>query len=167
MAGVSQKPEPALKKSAKPIFLFFLRFLGASIVLYLIYLKAGFIYMHLVAWGAKPILAILGRRLIMDHALKVTEEVSLNPVVFLSLVIAVPGISWRKRLSPALVGILILTAANILTIVLVFMAFYTKSEKLWSGTEFLNLTINFFLPLMLWFILMPVKELFSPAFKSS
>ncbi len=139
---------------------FFLRFLAFSTILYLIHLKAGFIYMRAVAWGAWPLLAVFGRKLVMENALKVTEEISLNPVVYLSLVAAVTGVSWKKRIRPALAGFLVLTAANILTVFLVFMSAYLKNEKLWSGTEFFSLTINFFLPLLLWFILMPTRDIF-------
>lgn len=139
---------------------FFLRFLAFSTLLYLIHLKAGFIYMRVVAWGASPLLAIFGKKLVMANALKVTEEISLNPVVYLSLVAAVTGISWRKRIRPAVAGYLILTAANILTVFLVFMSAYLNDERLWAGTEFLNLTINFFLPILLWFVLMPVRDIF-------
>ncbi|MCK4537964.1 MAG: hypothetical protein KAV42_04100 [Candidatus Krumholzibacteria bacterium] len=142
--------------------LFFLKFLGASLVLYLIHLKAGFIYMRLIAWGASPLLAIFGHRLVMENALKVTEEISLNPVVYISLVLAVSGIPWKKKIRPAIFGVLILSAANILTVFLVFMSYYMKSETLWTSTEFFNLTINFFLPILLWFTLMPVGRLFTP-----
>ena len=139
---------------------FFLRFLVFSTLLYLIHLKAGFIYMRAVAWGASPLLAIFGKKLVMANAMKVTEEISLNPVVYLSLVAAVTGISWKKRIRPAVAGYLILTAANILTVFLVFMSAYLNDERLWTGTEFINLTINFFLPLLLWFVLMPVRDIF-------
>jgi hypothetical protein len=139
---------------------FFLRFLAFSTLLYLIHLKAGFIYMRAVAWGASPLLAIFGKKLVLENALKVTEEISLNPVVYLSLVAAVTGVSWKKRIRPAVAGYLILTAANILTVFLVFMSAYMKDERLWAGTEFLNLTINFFLPLLLWFVLMPIRDIF-------
>jgi len=144
---------------------FFLRFLAFSTLLYLIHLKAGFIYMRVVAWGASPLLAIFGKKLVMANALKVTEEISLNPVVYLSLVAAVTGVSWKKRIRPAVTGYLILTAANILTVFLVFMSAYLNDERLWAGTEFLNLTINFFLPLLLWFVLMPIRDIFP--FRSS
>ncbi|HSG27336.1 MAG TPA: hypothetical protein VLA34_02560, partial [Candidatus Krumholzibacterium sp.] len=53
----------------------------------------------------------------------------------------------------------ILTAANILTVFLVFMSYYSGNEALWTGTEFFNLTINFFLPILLWFIFAPVRNL--------
>ena len=139
---------------------FFLRFLAFSTLLYLIHLKAGFIYMRIVAWGASPLLAIFGKKLVLENALKVTEEISLNPVVYLSLVAAVTGISWKKRIRPAVAGYLILTGANILTVFLVFMSAYMKDERLWAGTEFINLTINFFLPLLLWFVLMPIRDVF-------
>ncbi|MBU8923264.1 MAG: hypothetical protein KOO63_15720 [Bacteroidales bacterium] len=141
---------------------FFLKFLGASLVLYLIYLKAGFIYMRLIAWGAGPLLAIFGRELVMENALKVTEEISLNPVVYISLVFAVSGIPWKEKIRPAILGVIILSVANILTVFLVFMSYYMKSETLWTSTEFFNLTINFFLPILLWFVLMPVGGLFTP-----
>lgn len=138
---------------------FFLKFLAASIVLYVLYIFAGSIYMKLVAYGAKPLLALAGRRLLMDHAMQVTEEISLNPAVFLSLLVAVPGMTWKERIRPALLGVAILTAANILTVFLVFMSYYLRNETLWTGTEFFNLTINFFLPILLWFVLAPVRNL--------
>jgi len=117
--------------------------------------------MRLIAWGAEPLLAIFGRELVMEHALKVTEEISLNPVVYISLVIAVSGIGWKEKIRPVVQGVLILSVANILTVFLVFMSFYMKSETLWTSTEFFNLTINFFLPILLWFVLMPVGRLFT------
>lgn len=151
-----RRPPPFIPAGGlKGLLMFFLRFVAASFVLYLIYLKAGFIYMHIVAWGAKPLLAIFGRELIMKNALNVTEEISLNPAVYLSLVTATGGISWRRKIRPAAVGIAILTLANMLTVFLVFMSYYLKDEMLWTGTEFFNLTINFFLPILLWLLLIP------------
>ncbi len=148
-----------IARGAKGVLLFFLRFLAASVILYLIYTKAGIHYMRIVAYGAKPLLAIFGHRLVMDRALAITEEISLNPLIFLSLVIAVTNITIRIRLRAAAIGVLILTAANSITVFLSFLSFYRGSEQLWSGTEFFNLTINFFLPLLLWFLLLPVRSM--------
>ncbi|MBN2070690.1 MAG: hypothetical protein JW814_04465 [Candidatus Krumholzibacteriota bacterium] len=139
---------------------FFLRFIAASLALFVLHMKAGFIYMRLLAWGARPLLAIFGQEIIMERAESIAAEVSLNPAVFLSLVIALSGVAARKKITAAIVGTAILTAANILTVFLVFMSYYMNNEKLWTGTEFLNLTINFFLPLLLFIILMPIKRLF-------
>lgn len=144
---------------AKGVLLFFLRFLIASAILYTVYTKAGVYYMWIVASGAKPLLALFGHRLVMDRALAITEEISLNPLIFLSLVIAVSNVSVRIRLRAAVIGVLILTAANSITVFLSFLSFYRGSEQLWSGTEFFNLTINFFLPLLLWFLLLPLRSI--------
>lgn len=144
---------------------FFGRLLLASIVLYLVWTKAGTLYMYAIAWGAWPLVALTGRELVVERALKVTEEISLNPAVYLSLVIAVTGVPWRERVRPAALGVGILTAANIAVVFLVFLSAYTKSERLWTGTEFLNLTINFFLPILLWFLLCPKGDTL-PAFTS-
>ena len=146
-----------IRRGVKGVLLFFLRFLAASVILYLVYIKAGIFYIRVVAYGAKPLLAIFGHRLVMDRALAITEEISLNPVIFLSLVIAVSNIAIRIRLRAAAIGVLILTAANSVTVFLSFLSFYRGSEQLWSGTEFFNLTINFFLPLLLWFLLLPIR----------
>lgn len=144
------RPRPAGRLPA-----FFGRLLLASIVLYLVWTKAGILYMYAVAWGAKPLVALSGHSLVIEQALTVTEEISLNPAVYLSLVIAVTGVPWRARIRPAAVGVAVLTAANIITVFLVFLSAATRSEQLWTGTEFLNLTINFFLPILLWFVLCP------------
>jgi len=160
MAKNDPKPQsPDQPSPASSIGLFFLKFLGASLLLYIAYMKFGFVYMNIVAWGAKPLLGIFGKKLIMENAMRVTEEISLNPAVYLSLLVAVPGMAWRSRIRPAIIGVAILTAANILTVFLVFMSYYSGNETLWTGTEFFNLTINFFLPILLWFILVPVKNL--------
>ncbi len=148
------------KVGIRGLTVFFLRFIAASLALFILHQKTGFLYMHIVAWGAKPLLAMFGRALVMERALEITGEISLNPAVYLSLVIALSGIPVRKKIRPALLGVAILTAANILTVFLVFMSFYMKNEALWMGTEFFNLTINFFLPLLLFFVLMPVRNLF-------
>jgi hypothetical protein len=147
------------KPLARKIGIFFARFIACSLVLYIIWIKLGTGYMYLMAWGAKPLLALAGFGMDIERAMKITEDISLNPVVFLSLVFAVTGVPARARIRPAVLGTVILTAANILTVFLVFLSFYTRSENLWSGTEFLSLTINFFLPLLLWFILVPKGDL--------
>jgi hypothetical protein len=157
---VAPPPRPAGRLPA-----FFGRLLLASIALYLVWTKAGIWYMYAIAWGATPLVALTGQKLVIEHALTVTEEISLNPAVYLSLVIAVTGVPWRRRIVPALVGVAILTAANILTVFLVFLSAYTKSEGLWTGTEFLNLTIDFFLPILLWFVLCPKGDTL-PSFTS-
>ncbi len=141
----------------RDIFLFFLRFLAVSIVLYVIFetLGVGRLYSMLIAYIAKPFLSIMHYRMVMDKALSVTEEISLNPVVFISLVIATVGLTYRERLKAIITGFLILTAANALTIFMVFLSYYKRSETLWAQSEFLNLTINFFVPILLWFALVP------------
>ena len=120
---------------------------------------AGKYYALAVVYGAKPLVALTGNSLNVKRALLVTEEISLNPIVYVSLVIAVTGITWKARLRPALIGVGILTAANIITVFFMFLSAYTGSEQLWTGTEFLNLTVNFFLPILLWVLLMPKGEL--------
>jgi hypothetical protein len=151
---------------AREIFFFFIRLLAASIVLYLAYVVAGKYYTRLIAVIAEPLLAAFGYEIIMDKAIAITEEISLNPVVFLSLVIAVGRISARAKLKAAAIGVAVLTAANALTIFLSFVSYYRNSENLWTGSEFLSLTINFFLPLLLWFVLLPIRSAF-PFFKAS
>lgn len=150
---------------AREILFFFLRFLAASILLYLLYIVAGAYYTRLVAVIAKPLLAVLGYEIIMDKAIKITEEISLNPVVFLSLVIAIGRIGIRRKLKAAAIGVAVLTAANALSMFLAFVSSYRKSESWWTGSDFLNLTINFFLPLLLWFVLLPIRSAF-PFFKA-
>ena len=139
------------------VLLFFLRFIVASTILYLIYAKAGTYYARVVAYGAKPLLALFNYRIVMEKALAITEDISLNPIVFLSLVIALAGVPIATRLRAALWGCIILTAANVITVFLAFLSTYSGSEELWTGTEFFSLTINFFVPLLLWILLMPVR----------
>ena len=141
------------------VLVFLLRFLAVSIPLYLVYTWIGSIYTRLVAYGAKPFLSLYGIELTIDRALTVTEEISLNPVVFLSLVLAVQRIGWLKKLKAATLGMVILTVANIVVVFFLFMSADRQSENLWAGTEFLNLTINFFLPLLLWFLLLPLRSI--------
>ncbi len=142
---------PGIKK----ILVFFVRFVFVSLVLYTVWLLIGKFYTLIVAWGAKPLVALTGNTLSVERTLQVKEEISLNPVVFLSLVIAVTGVPWKERARPALIGVLILTAVNIITVFFMFLSAFTRSEQLWTGTEFLNLTTNFFLPILLWALLMP------------
>jgi hypothetical protein len=144
----------------RELLLFFLRFLGASIVLYTAYLLFGKYYSRLIALIAGPLLAAFGYRVIMEQALSITEEIALNPVVFLSLVIAVGKIPWRLKLRAAAIGVVVLTAANSITVFLAFMSQYRHSERLWTGTEFLDLTMNFFVPILLWLILLPIRRAF-------
>ncbi|MCD6379034.1 hypothetical protein J7M07_01140 [bacterium] len=136
--------------------IFLTRFVASSFLLYLLYLWVGNYYARWIAYGAKPVLAIFGYDIIIKKAMSITEDISLNPVVFFSLVIAIMNIKLRKRVSAAILGFLILSAANILTVFMAFLSFYKESETLWAGTEFFNLTINFFLPIFLWFILLPL-----------
>ncbi len=143
----------------KKILVFFVRFIVVSLVLYTAWMFAEKFYALGVAYGAKPFVALTGNSLDVDRALLVTEEISLNPIVYVSLVIAVTGVAWKARLKPALIGVAVLTAANIITVFFMFLSAFTKSEQLWSGTEFLNLTVNFFLPILLWVILMPKGDL--------
>ncbi len=145
----------------KKILVFFVRFIVVSLVLYTAWMFAEKFYALGVAYGAKPFVALTGNSLDVDRALLVTEEISLNPIVYvsLSLVLAVKGVAWKARLKPALIGVAVLTAANIITVFFMFLSAFTKSEQLWAGTEFLNLTVNFFLPILLWVILMPKGDL--------
>jgi hypothetical protein len=157
---------PAPRGVAREILLFFLRFLGASIALYLVYVVAGRFYTRLIALLASPLLSAFGYKLVMDKATAITEEISLNPVVFLSLVIAVGAIPWRAKLKAAVIGAAILTALNSLTVFLAFASFYRNSERLWTGSEFLSLTINFFAPILLWLVLLPIRSAF-PFFRDN
>ena len=143
----------------KRILIFFVRFVIVSLALYTAWMFIGKFYTLAVVWGAKPFVALTGNTLNVERALKVGEEISLNPIVYISLVIAVTGVSWKERIRPALIGVLILTAANIITVFFMFLSAITKSEQLWAGTEFLNLTINFFLPILLWALLMSKGDL--------
>jgi hypothetical protein len=143
----------------KKILVFFVRFIVVSLAIYTAWMFIGKYYTLMVAWGAKPLVALTGNSLDVQRALKVTEEISLNPVVYISLVAAVTGVAWKERLKPALIGVLILTAANIITVFFMFLSAFTRSEGLWTGTEFLNLTVNFFLPILLWVLLMPKGDL--------
>jgi hypothetical protein len=146
------------------VLIFFARFIAASVVLYAVYLKLSRYYVILVASLAKPLIALAGYEMVMERALKITEEISLNPIVFLSLVIAVPAIAIKRKLGAAALGMVILTVANSATVFLIFLSAYRESELLWTGTEFLNLTINFFLPILLWFLLLPIRSVI-PAFQ--
>jgi hypothetical protein len=152
---------PAPRGAARETLLFFLRFLAASIALYLVYVAAGRFYIRLIALLASPLLSAFGHELIMEKANAITEDISLNPVVFLSLVVAVGAIPWRAKLKAAAVGVAILTALNSLTLFFAFMSLYGNSERLWTGTEFLSLTINFFAPILLWLVLLPIRSTFS------
>jgi hypothetical protein len=165
---MSEVPEksPAPRGAAREILLFFLRFLGISIALYLVYAVAGKFYTRLIALIASPLLSVFGYELVMDKANAITEDISLNPVVFLSLVIAVGAIPWRAKLRAAVIGVAILTALNSLTVFLAFVSFYRNSERLWTGSEFLSLTINFFVPILLWLVLLPIRSAF-PFFRDN
>jgi hypothetical protein len=147
--------------AAREILLFFLRFLAASIALYLVYIVAGRFYTRLLALLVSPLLSAFGYELVMAMLNKITEDISLNPVVFLSLVIAVGAIPWRTKLKAAAIGVAILTALNSLTVFLAFVSFYRNSERLWTGSEFLSLTINFFVPILLWLVLLPIRSAFA------
>lgn len=140
---------------------FFLRFLAVSIPLYLLYTVAGIHYMKLVSYVSKPLFGLFDLNLSMQRALTVTEEISLNPIVFLSLVIATSRVGASRKLRAALLGFVILTLANSITLFMIFLSASRGSERLWSSTEFFNLTINFFLPILLWVVLLPVVSIAS------
>ena len=153
---------PAPRGTAREILLFFLRFLAASIALYLLYyFVIGRYYVRFIALMAKPALAAFGYKFVMDNAVKITEDIALNPFVFLSLVAAVGRISWKAKLRGACLGIAILAVANALTVTLAFVSNYRQSEAWWTGTEFLSLTNNFFAPILLWLALLPIRSTFS------
>ena len=157
----------APRRAAREMLLFFLRFLGVSIFLYaLYYFVMGEYYVRLLALAAKPMLSLFGYEMIMEKAVGITEEIALNPFVFLSLVAAVGRISWRAKLRAALIGLIVLAALNAATITLAFVSNYRQSEAWWTGTEFLNLTNNFFLPILLWLALLPIRSAF-PFFRDS
>ena len=152
------------------VAVFFLRFMVASILLYLLYIWLGRYYIKLVVYIAKPLIDAtfdLDPRGVIERAMKVTEEISLNPVVYLSLVISTTGVTLKARIRAAANGAAILTAANALTIYLLFLSAGTKSELLWTGTEFFNLTLNFFMPLLLWFVLLPIRDILLSHVRSS
>jgi hypothetical protein len=146
---------PDLKK----ILLFFVRFIVVSLVLYTAWAFIGKYYALVVVYGAKPLVALAGHSVDVERALQVSEEISLNPIVYISLVIAVAGVAWKEKLKPAWLGVLILTFANIVVVFLMFLSAFTRSEGLWTGTEFLNLTVNFFVPILLWVLLAPKGDL--------
>ena len=141
----------------REIVFFFLKFVIASFLLYLIFelFGVGRLYAKLVGYIAKPFLAMFNYRLIMEKALKITEDISLNPIVYISLVVATGRLSWKERLKDSAIGFAILTAANSFTLFMIFLSYYKRSETLWAQSEFLNLTINFFFPILLWFALVP------------
>jgi hypothetical protein len=148
------------RRAGREILSAFLRFLGVSIVLYVPYDRfVAVSYSRLVALIATPFLALFGVDLVMAQALKITEDISLNPLVFLSLVIAVGRIPARSKLRAALIGVAILTALNALTVFLAFMSAY-RNERMWTETEFVSLTMNFFVPLLLWLVLLPIRSTF-------
>jgi len=148
--------------AAHEVLFFFLRLIGASIVLYLIYyFLVGKPYVQFIALLAKPILSVFGYPIIMTEAARITEDIALNPFVFLSLVAATLHVSWRVKLRGAGIGLVILALANTLTVTLVFVSNYRNSEAWWTGTELLNLTNNFFLPILLWLVLLPIRSAFS------
>jgi hypothetical protein len=153
-----EAPERFMGNSREILF-FLLRLLAASIVLTLIFKLIGRHYTWLIANGARPLLSLFGYEIVIERAYKIIEDISLNPVVFLSLVIAVPRIGISARLRAAAWGIIILTALNMITVFLIFLSAYKGNDRLWTGTEFLNLTINFFLPILLWFLLMPLRTI--------
>jgi hypothetical protein len=165
---MSHDPETSrAPRAAREILFFFLRFLGISIALYLLYyFVMGTYYVRFIALMAKPALAAFGYRFVMDNAVKITGEIALNPFVFLSLVFAVGHVSWRAKLRGACIGIVILAAANALTVTLAFVSNYRQSEAWWTGTEFLSLTNNFFVPLLLWLALLPIRSAL-PFFRDS
>jgi hypothetical protein len=165
MSADVEKDSPP-RGAAREILLFFLRFLAVSIALYLAYVFAGRFYTRLIALLAGPLLSVFGYELVMEMANKITEDISLNPVVFLSLVIAVAKIPWRAKLKAAIIGVVVLTALNSLTVFLVFVSNYRDSEALWTGSEFLSLTINFFAPILLWLVLLPIRSAF-PFFRDN
>jgi hypothetical protein len=142
---------------------FFARFAAASVLLYTIYMLAGGYYARLICQLARPVLAIFGRRVIISKALLITEDIALNPVVFLSLVAAAANVPLPKRLQGAVAGFAILTALNAITVALAFLSYYRSSEALWTGTEFVSLTINFFVPVLLAFVLLPGKAMLPPS----
>lgn len=146
---------------AREVIAFVLRFLAVSAALYLAYyLFAGRQYVRFIALVAAPMLSLFGHDIVMDRAMKIAEEISLNPLVFLSLVAAVGRIPWRAKILGAAIGAAVLVFANALTVTFAFVASYRNSEGWWTGTEILNLTNNFFLPILLWLVLLPVKSAF-------
>ncbi len=144
----------------RDVILFLIIFLAVSAALYLLHIFFGDFYIYITGYGAKPLLALFGYEMDTDRLLLIKDEISLNLIVFLSLVISTWRISILKRLKAAGWGILILTAANSIIAFLTFLSAKRGSESLWTGTEFLNLTINFFLALLLWFLLLPIKSHF-------
>ncbi len=151
--------QAAGRPDMKRILVFFVRFVVVSLILYTAWAFIGRFYTLAVAYGAWPLVALTGNSLDVKRAMQVSEEISLNPIVYISLIVAVTGVAWRRRIRPAFIGLLVLTAANIITVFLMFLSALTRSEQLWTGTEFLNLTINFFLPILLWGLLMPKGDL--------
>jgi hypothetical protein len=163
MADELNRSAPGIGRVA---LFFFLRFLAASIPLYLLYTVAGIHYMKLVAYVSKPLFTLLDLDLIMKRALTVTEEISLNPVVFISLVIATSRVRASRKIGAGILGFAILTLANSFTLFMIFLSDSRGSERLWSSTEFFYLTINVFLPLLLWIILLPVVSVASGLWRS-
>jgi hypothetical protein len=155
--GNAQTARPLTRE----LVLFFLRLLGVSALLYaLYYIIAGRWYVRFIALLADPMLRAFGYRIVMEKALKITEDIALNPLVFLSFVVAVGRIAWRTKLRAAAIGVVILTLVNALTVFMIFMSNYRRSDADWEVTEFLGLTINFFLPIVLWFVLLPIRQAF-------
>jgi hypothetical protein len=144
--------------STKDVVVFLVIFLAVSLMLYTLYIFFGDYYLRIVALAAQPLLSIFGYKVIMGRLVLIRDEISLNLIVFLSLVIATWKIPVIKRLKAAGWGFLILTAGNSIVAFLTFLSAHKGSESLWTGTEFLNITINFFVAILLWFILLPIKS---------
>jgi hypothetical protein len=146
---------------ARDILAFFARFLACSIALYVLFYFFGERhYLRFIALLARPMLALFGHEIVMAQLRRIAEEISLNPLVFVSLAVAVARIPWRKKLRAILIGTAILIAANAATVTLAFVASYRESEGWWTGAELLSLTNNFFLPILLWLVLLPVRSAF-------
>jgi hypothetical protein len=165
--SMEAQESPPRTTSAREILLFFFRFLGISIALYLLYyFVIGQYYLRFIAILAKPMLTAFGHRFIMEKAVGISEEISLNPFVFISLVAAVGHIALRRKLLGGVIGIIVLVLANALTVTFAFVSDYRQSEAWWTGTEFLDLTNNFFMPILLWLVLLPIRSAF-PFFRDN
>ena len=79
---------------ARDIAAFVLRFLAISIALYvLFYLFAGAYYVRLVALIAGPMLSAFGHSIVLRGVQRIAEDITFNPIVFLSLAAAVGRIA--------------------------------------------------------------------------
>jgi hypothetical protein len=156
---------------------FFLRFIAFSIVIYLIwYFLLGKLYLFALAYASKIVLSVMGYNVVLvttgefpyfvykgiEIGMKGAHLSNFNIVSLVSLILAVPGVAFKRRGKMMLIGIAAIFLLHLTDFVSHIPMYFDRSELAGLIVVFMGVG-EFALPFLIWFALV-YRDIF-PEFK--